>query len=273
MQSRQVFSKNKVIFWHRSKRNNWAFQVVLRTASHKVSSHQTIDLECFAENNNIPWNPPTIFHPDLIATVPQMSLPLFHALLSQQSHVFPICVVLTYNDSRIIPRKTFQIPRNCKCKILVSSSGPGTSLGSSGSPEKFLFCTGRIVTTELPSLVPQQRIDDYFVTHILHKELCDPLIFKSPKISAVGTIVPVRLLQGDLVILVLSRYRNFGCSGSDWRYYAYPIPLLLAALTVISWEELESSRCSGTLSPTRFSLNSSGQSGRTRNGWPRTSSL
>ena len=38
------------------------------------------------------------------------------ALLFRQSHLFLICVVLTYHDSRIIPRKTCQIPRNCQCK-------------------------------------------------------------------------------------------------------------------------------------------------------------
>ena len=36
-------------------------------------SHQTKDPEYFADSSNIPRNPPTIFHPDLIATVPQMS--------------------------------------------------------------------------------------------------------------------------------------------------------------------------------------------------------
>ena len=45
-----------------------------KTASHNVSSHQTRDLECFADSSDIPWNPPTIFHPDLTATVPHMSL-------------------------------------------------------------------------------------------------------------------------------------------------------------------------------------------------------
>ena len=28
-----------------------------RTAFHVVSSHQTRDLECFADSSNIPWNP------------------------------------------------------------------------------------------------------------------------------------------------------------------------------------------------------------------------
>ena len=41
--------------------------------------------------------------------------------------------------------------------------------------EKFLFYTGRIVTTELPNLVPQRFIDDFVEIHILHLELCDPL--------------------------------------------------------------------------------------------------
>ena len=65
----------------------------------------------------------------------------------------------------MIPGKIFtgfaKIPGNCQCKwILISSSASRTSLGSSGSPEKFLFYMGRIVTTELPNLVPPRHIDD-----------------------------------------------------------------------------------------------------------------
>ena len=40
-----------------------------------------------------------------------------------------------------------------------------------------------------------------------------------------------------------------------------------------SWEELEVTRCSGTLSSTRLSLNSSGHPGRSCDEFPRTSSL
>ena len=43
---------------------------------------------------------PTIFHPGLNATTPQMSLLSLCALLSLQFHLFPICAVLTNNDSR-----------------------------------------------------------------------------------------------------------------------------------------------------------------------------
>ena len=63
-------------------------------------------------------NPPTIHCPDLTATAPQRCLPLLCALLSQQSHLFLICVALTHNDFRIIPHKTFQIPRSCQCEWL-----------------------------------------------------------------------------------------------------------------------------------------------------------
>ena len=35
--------------------------------SDAVATHQARDLECFAGGSNIPWNPLTIFHPDLIA--------------------------------------------------------------------------------------------------------------------------------------------------------------------------------------------------------------
>ena len=43
-------------------------------------------------------------------------------------------------------------------------------------PEKFLFYMGMIVSTVLPGLVPLQRMDDCAEIHILHRELCDPLL-------------------------------------------------------------------------------------------------
>ena len=97
-----------------------------------------------------------------IAIVPSFTL---RAALSAIQ--FLICVALTYNDSKIIPRKTCQIPENCQWEwLLVSSSAPGTSSGSSGSPGKFSFYKGR----KLPNLVTPQRIDEYVETHILHWE-------------------------------------------------------------------------------------------------------
>ena len=44
------------------------------TAEVMILSHQTRDLVRFADNNNIPWGPPTNFRPDLIATILQRCL-------------------------------------------------------------------------------------------------------------------------------------------------------------------------------------------------------
>ena len=99
---RKVIRRNRMIFHHGVKRNCWSFEWF--SESHTVSSHQTRDLECFADSSNIPWNLPTNFHSDLIATIPQRCLPLLCARLFHQSHLFLICVVLTYND---FPGKIF----------------------------------------------------------------------------------------------------------------------------------------------------------------------
>ena len=58
------------------------------------------------------------FHSDLIATILRKCLLLLCALLFQQSHLFPICVVWTCNDSNKDLHKLCQIPRNCRCKWL-----------------------------------------------------------------------------------------------------------------------------------------------------------
>ena len=43
-------------------------------------------------------------------------------------------------------------------------------------PERFLFYMGMIVSIVMPNLVPLQRIDDCVEIHILHLQLCDPLL-------------------------------------------------------------------------------------------------
>ena len=76
--------------------------MVLRTASHKVSSHQTRDFECFADRCNIPWNLPTSFHSGLIATILQMSLDTTHCSLSN-----PMCFWSVLCWRTMIPGKIF----------------------------------------------------------------------------------------------------------------------------------------------------------------------
>ena len=63
-------------------------------------------------HQKIECDPPTNFHSDLIATTQQRCLLSVSALLSQQSHLFPICVVSTYNDSRKDLHRLCHVPRN-----------------------------------------------------------------------------------------------------------------------------------------------------------------
>ena len=92
--------------------------MVLQNVFHMVSSHQTRDLERFANRYSIPWNLPTTSHPDLIATTQQRCLLLLCALLFQQSHRLLICVVLTYNDSKKDLHDICQILVSCQCEWL-----------------------------------------------------------------------------------------------------------------------------------------------------------
>ena len=93
MQSRLIFRRNKVIFEHCAKRYHWSVKMVSRIAFHVVSAQQTRDLQCFADSNSIPWNPPTIRYPDRTAIAPQMSLLSLCALLFRQSHFSDLCGV------------------------------------------------------------------------------------------------------------------------------------------------------------------------------------
>ena len=52
---------------------DWSFKRFSKTCQME-SSHQTRNLECFADRYSIPWNLPIIFHSDLIATIPQTYL-------------------------------------------------------------------------------------------------------------------------------------------------------------------------------------------------------
>ena len=101
--------------------------MVLQNAFRMEFSHQIVNPEYFADSRNIPQHPPTIRYPDRTAIAPHVSPLLPCVLLSQQSHLFPICVVSTYNDFRRDLHKLCRIPRNCQCKwLLVAYSAPRT---------------------------------------------------------------------------------------------------------------------------------------------------
>ena len=69
-----------------------------------------------SNSSSIPWNLPTNFHPDIIATILQTYLLPLCVLLSQQSHSFPSCAMLTYDDSRLILHKPCQFQSTVSCK-------------------------------------------------------------------------------------------------------------------------------------------------------------
>ena len=120
--------------------------------------------------HSIPSNPPTNFHPDLIATILQRCLPLLCALLSQQSHLFP-----TYNHSRKDLHKLCQIPTQCQRRWLQASySAPRTFASSFVFPQKFLFCTNTTGSIGWPSPAPRLHTGDCFEIRNLHWGLCDP---------------------------------------------------------------------------------------------------
>ena len=247
-------------------------QMVRRIAVRKLFSHQTRDLECFAESSDTPWSPPTIHCPDLIATVQQTFLLLLFVPLFQQYHLSLYGEVLTYNDTRIGLHKLCHILWNCQCKWLsVSSLAPETSLGSSGSPKKFLFCTDRIVSTVLPNLVPRV-IGSRFSSFTKIFVIC---CYQSPKkfcpkygcASAFSAGSPCYLgLHADVAVSVFREV--------SLKYCAYPIPLFSAALK-LTHEKNSSVRPSvlGLFLSTRFSLNSSDHSGRSRNRSSHTGSV
>ena len=77
----------------------------------------------------------------------------------KQSHLFPICEVSTYNDSRISLHRFCQIPGKCQCKgPLVSTSAARTSASSFLFAVKFSFYTDMIEYMELPNLVPRYSV-------------------------------------------------------------------------------------------------------------------
>ena len=263
MDSWLVFRRNTEILNQWTKRHDRSFTWFSKPFFRMVSSHQTRDLECFADRSSIPENLPTIFHSDLIATILQKCLLSLCALLFQQSHLFPICVVSTYNDSRKDLHKLCQIPRNCQCKwLLVSSRVPGTFASSFVFPEKFFVLHGydwihwvakSCTTTAYRWLFrdSQPSLNNVWSA-----------VIKSPKFPARSSTLPKRILHGALVILVLLQIWQCRSLGKWVSTLCLPKFTLPAGSKDNSWEELAcESLCSGTLPSTRFSLNSCNHSG------------
>ena len=102
--------------------------MALQIAVHEVFSHLPEEvLDIFADNNSVPQNQPTMFHPSLIATILQTSL-LFFVPLFQQHHSSRIDEVLAYNDSMIRLHRICQIPVRCQKKMTFGFSDGSRNL-------------------------------------------------------------------------------------------------------------------------------------------------
>ena len=116
MQSRLVFRRNGVIFDDCSKKYTWSVKGFSEPPFIRCLPIRQKILQYFADSSSIPWNPPTIHCPDLIATIPQMSiLSLCATALSAIPFVSDLCGVdvqwFQDNSSQDLPNsKELSVP-------------------------------------------------------------------------------------------------------------------------------------------------------------------
>ena len=87
---------------------------------------------------------------------------------------------------------------------------------------------GKIVSTELPNLVPPRHTDDCCVIRFLHWEFCESIHHNFPLWARLYQHVFCKKLS---LFSSSSRYRNLGPSQSACGHYAYPNPVLLLLAT------------------------------------------
>ena len=228
-------------------------------------SHLTRDLERFADRKSIWWNLPTNFHPDLIATIQQRCLLLLNALLSLSN---PICFRSVWCRRAMIPGKIFTSFAKFQGSVGVNDFRLPIWLQELLQASlSFLWSfvlhgygwihwVARSCTTTAYRWL--------FRESQLSLRTLWSAVIKSQKFAARGTASPLRLLHGALVILVLLQISQFWSLGNWVFTLCLPKSTLLVDVGSkdSSWEELAcESLCSGTLSSTRFSLNSCSHSG------------
>ena len=219
------------------------------------SSNQTRDPECFADRKSIPWNLHTIFLDcNSTADVPSFTL---RAAPSAIPFVCDLCGV----DVQWFQERSSQaLPNSKQLSVYMTL---GFHFGSknfckllSVSWEVFLLHGYDWIHWVAKSCTTTAYRWLFRDSHPSLTILWSAAI-KSPKFSALVTTVPVRLLHGALVILVLWQISQFRSLGKWVSTLCLPKSALLAGSEDGSWEELVcESLCSGTLSSTRFSLNS-----------------
>ena len=91
--------------------------------------------------------------------------------------------------------------------------GSRNFISSSASPEKFLFYMGRIRFIELPKLFFHDSVSMIVSRFTSFTEVFVICSYQVPNFSDLGTTVPARLLQEDIVIFVFKQISQFGSFG------------------------------------------------------------
>ena len=191
-----------VIGWYSTNEPNWIICPLNGSFNHlgMVFSPQTSDLECFEDRYSIPWNLPTIFHPDLTAT--KLQCTFFHS--ANCSLTNPMYFRSVWCRRTMIPGKIFtgfakfqgtvsvsdfKLPIRLQelCKLLCVSRQVFVLHGYDWIHWVAKSCT----TTAYRWLFRDSQPS-------LRNLLC--AVIKSPKFSARSTTPPVRLLHGAFVI-------------------------------------------------------------------------
>ena len=243
-----------------TKRDNWSFEKVLQSVFQMASSHQTRDLECFADDSSNPWNLSTVSHPDLIATIQQTYfLFTLRTALSAVPFVSDLCGV----DAHWFQERSSQaLPNSKELSVWLTLGFP---FGSKNFCKLFyVFCEVFVLhgydwihwvaksctTTAYRWLFrdsnPSLTIGCNQITRIFGTK------YDSANTSSARGPCDVGPLA-DLAISVFREVKKKLCSPKSTR---------LVGSKDGSWEELAcESLCSRTLSSTRFSLNSCNHSG------------
>ena len=187
--------------------------MVFRTAFHMVSSHRTRDLECFADGRNTPWNSPTIF----IQTWLQQDRRCHFLNSAHCSLSNPISSRSVRCWRTMIQGEFFT--RFAKFQRIVSLNGLRFPRRLQELLQA-LFCVswevfvlhGHCVAKSCTTTACRWLFRD---SHPSLRRTLWSAVTKTPTFSALGTTVPMRLMQEDLVIFVLKQISQFRSFGSD----------------------------------------------------------
>ena len=184
----------------------------------------------FAGSSNIPCNLPTNYRPIPIATKSQTALSAFPFVSERRGVDVP-----WFLDRS---SQAYKIPGVCQCKWpLVSWTAPRTFASSFQFLVKFLFCTDKIESIELLSLVPQLHVGDCFEIHFHRWEFCDLLLSSHQKFCAKYDSTNTSSARnpcnfGPLTDLAISVFREMSLNTVITRYHSSVAP------KEGSWEEL-----------------------------------